>query len=266
MIATAVSGKARRVSRGVPVLMYHLVSDEPVPDSFARWRVTPAAFRRQIRTLVRLGYAAVSAEDVHLALRGIRNLPPRPVHITFDDGFVDCLRYAAPVLHEAGMRATMYVVAGLTGGRSRWMAAEGVDLPLLGTTGLRELEQAGVECQSHSFTHPSLAQCPDSVISDELVRSRERLEDVTGHAVTSLAYPHGSSDDRVRTIASGAGYTTAYTTQPGKVLPADDVLALPRVKVDGRDRHATFVGRVVTGQHVGGQVRGLVRSSVGSAS
>jgi peptidoglycan/xylan/chitin deacetylase (PgdA/CDA1 family) len=248
MIATAVSGKARRVSRGVPVLMYHLVSDEPVPDSFARWRVTPAAFRRQIRTLVRLGYAAVSAEDVHLALRGIRNLPP------------------APVLHEAGMRATMYVVAGLTGGRSRWMAAEGVDLPLLGTTGLRELEQAGVECQSHSFTHPSLAQCPDSVISDELVRSRERLEDVTGHAVTSLAYPHGSSDDRVRTIASGAGYTTAYTTQPGKVLPADDVLALPRVKVDGRDRHATFVGRVVTGQHVGGQVRGLVRSSVGAAS
>ncbi|WP_377640277.1 polysaccharide deacetylase family protein [Oryzobacter terrae] len=265
MIPTALARKARRVRRGVPVLMYHLVSDEPVPASFSRWRVTPQVFRRQVETLRRLRFSTVTAGDLDRALRGERPLPPRPVHITFDDGYVDCLRHAAPILQGAGMTATMYVVAGLVGGRSRWMADEGVDLPLLDRAGLRELEQAGVECQSHSLTHPRLATRPDAEVADELVRSREVLEDVTGHPVTSLAYPHGSYDDRVRAIAGESGYTTAYTTQPGKALGSDDLLALPRVKVDGRDRHATFVARVVTGQHVGARVRGLVRTPEGVA-
>ena len=265
MIPTALARRARRVRRGVPVLMYHLVSDEPVPASFSRWRVTPADFRRQVETLRRLRFSTVTSSDLDLALRGERPLPPRPVHITFDDGYVDCLRHAAPILEGAGMTATMYVVAGLVGERSRWMAGEGVDLPLLDRSGLRELEQAGVECQSHSMTHPRLATRSDDEVSGELTRSRELLEDVTGHAVTSLAYPHGSYDRRVRDLAGESGYTTAYTTQPGKVLGTDDLLALPRVKVDGRDRHATFVSRLVTGQHVGARVRGLARTPHGVA-
>ena len=263
MIATALSRKARRLGRGVPVLMYHLVSDDPVPDSFARWRVTPATFRRHVATLRALGCSTVTADELGRALRGEAGLPPRPVHITFDDGFVDCLRHAAPVLHEAGMRATMYVVAGLVGRRSRWLLDEGVDLPLVDRAGIAELEAAGVECQSHSMTHPRLTDCPDEALADELVRSREVLEDLTGHAVTSVAYPHGAYDARVRRATAAAGYRTAYTTQPGKALPVDDPLELPRVKADGRDRHATFVGRVVTGQHLGAQARELARVTTG---
>lgn len=265
MIPTALTRKAMRVSRGVPVLMYHLVSDEPVPSSFTRWRVTPQAFRRQVETLRRLRFSTVTADDLGAALRGERPLPPRPVHITFDDGYVDCLRHAAPVLHEAGMSATMYVVAGLLGRRSRWMAGEGVDLPLVDEAGVVELEQAGVTCQSHSLTHPRLAERTDGEVSEELVRSREVLEDVTGHAVQSVAYPHGSYDERVRRIVAQAGYTTAYTTQPGKALGGDDPLALPRVKMDGRDRHGTSLARLLTGQHVGQQVGRLVRIPAGAA-
>lgn len=263
MIATGLSRKARRLGHGVPVLMYHLVSDDPVPETFRRWRVTTGTFRRHVATLRALGCTAVSAEDLRRALRGEADLPPRPVHITFDDGYVDCLRHAAPVLHEAGMRATMYVVAGLVGSRSRWLRDEGVDLPLVDVGGIRELEAAGVECQSHSMTHPRLTECSDERLADELTRSRESLEDLTGHTVTSVAYPHGAYDARVVRATAAAGYTTAYTTQPGKVLPVDGLLELPRVKADGRDRHATFVGRVATGQHLGAELRRLATAGVG---
>jgi peptidoglycan/xylan/chitin deacetylase (PgdA/CDA1 family) len=228
--------------------MYHLVSDY-VPGAFEGYTVTPRQFAAQVRTLTRLGVTAVSPQDLRAAHQEGRPLPPRPVVITFDDGFRDCLRHAAPVLHEAGLRATMYVVAGLLGSSSRWLAPEGLEhLPLISAAEARELEQAGVECQSHTFSHPRLAQLDAAGIASELSLSRQVLEDALGHPVRSLAYPHGSVDARVRAQAEQEGYLTGYTTQPGKAVPSDDVLATPRVKVDGRRGHADFVARLLTGR------------------
>lgn len=247
--------KATRLRHGVPVLMYHLVSDE-VPATFRKYTVTPERFRRQVATLVRLRCSSVSPAELLAAHRGEARLPPRPVVITFDDGFRDCLRHAAPVLHDAGLTATMYVVGGLLGGTSRWMREpEGLDLPLVSASEARELEQAGVRCESHGLTHARLARLTPDEVERELTQSRDVLEDALGHEIRHLAYPHGSYDDRVVDAVRDAGYLTAVTTQPGKVLPVDDRLSLPRVKVDGRERPVDFFTRLVTGRHLGHPLR-----------
>ena len=195
--------KAARLRRGVPVLMYHLVSDE-VPPSFDGYTVTPAQFAAQVRTLSRLGARSISPEELRVAHQEGRRLPPRSVVITFDDGFRDCLRHAAPVLHEAGFRATMYVVAGLLGKTSRWLRPEGLEhLPLISSADARELEQAGIDCQSHSFSHPRLAELGTGDITRELCLSRRVLEDELGHGgpaielekdALRLKYAAGDSD------------------------------------------------------------------------
>ena len=243
-----------RVRFGVPVLMYHLVSDD-VPAAFRDYTVTPRQFAGHVRTLRQFDYHSISPDDLLAARERRRPLPPRPVVITFDDGFRDCLRHAAPLLHDAGLGATMYVVAGLLGKTSRWMEPEGVDLPLVSVAEARELEQAGIACQSHALTHPSLARLGTPRIARELSESRRVLEDELGHEIRHLAYPHGSFDDRVRAEAEQAGYLSACTTQPGKVLPSDDALALPRVKIEGREGPADFLTRLVTGRHLGHPVR-----------
>jgi len=252
-----VSAKLARLSGGVPILMYHLVSPER-PPAFHSYTVTAADFRLQVRALSRLGCTAVSPDDVLAAQRGGRPLPRRAVVITFDDGFQHCLRHAAPALHEAGFQATMYVVAGLLGGTSRWMADLGLDLPLVSAVEVRELEQAGVRCESHSMTHPRLASLDRASIREELTRSRSTLEDIVGHEVRHLAYPHGSYDGRVREEALAAGYRTAYTTRPSKAVLADDPLAMPRVKVDGRDGARDFLARLVTGKDAGYPARRIL--------
>jgi peptidoglycan/xylan/chitin deacetylase (PgdA/CDA1 family) len=260
---TATMRKAARLRRGVPVLMYHLVSDE-VPRSFAGYTVTPSQFAAQVRALTRLGVSSISPEDLRDAQQHGRPLPPRPVVITFDDGFRDCLRHAAPLLHEAGLRATMYVVAGLLGKTSRWLAPEGLqNLPLVSSHEARELEQAGVVCQSHSFSHPRLAELSNADIARELSLSRRVLEDELGHPVRHLAYPHGSYDGRVTAEAREAGYLTGYTTRPGKAVSADDVLAVPRVKVDGRRGSADFLARLTTGRDARYPLRLLAGTSEG---
>src|SRR3954453_9198946 len=85
--------KDARLRRGVPVLMYHLVSDE-VPPSFDGYTVTPSQFAGQMRALTRLGASSISPDELRVAHQDGRSLPPRPVVITFDDGFRDCLRHA----------------------------------------------------------------------------------------------------------------------------------------------------------------------------
>jgi peptidoglycan/xylan/chitin deacetylase (PgdA/CDA1 family) len=259
----AATRKAARLRRGVPVLMYHLVSDE-VPPSFDGYTVTPSQFAAQVRALTRLGASSISPDELRVAHQDGRSLPPRPVVITFDDGFRDCLRHAAPLLHEAGLRATMYLVAGLLGRTSRWLAPEGLEhLPLISAAEARELEQAGIECQSHSFSHPRLADLRTADVTRELLQSRRVLEDELGHPVRHLAYPHGSYDPRVKAEAREAGYLTGYTTRPGKAMSYDDVLAVPRVKVDGRRGSADFMARLTTGRDARYPLRLLAGTSEG---
>src|SRR3954452_25477249 len=165
----AATRKAARLRRGVPVLMYHLVSDE-VPPSFDGYTVTASRFAAQVRALTRLGASSISTDELRAAHHDGRSLPPRPVVTPFDDGHRDCLRHAAPLLHEVGLRATMYVVAGLLGRTSRWLAPEGLGhLPLISAAEARELEQAGIDCRSHSFSQPRLADLSPDDITHELL-------------------------------------------------------------------------------------------------
>jgi peptidoglycan/xylan/chitin deacetylase (PgdA/CDA1 family) len=56
-------------------------------------------------------YSIVSLDDLFAARRGERALPPRPLLITFDDGWADTSHYAAPILRRLGVPAALFVAA-----------------------------------------------------------------------------------------------------------------------------------------------------------
>jgi peptidoglycan/xylan/chitin deacetylase (PgdA/CDA1 family) len=58
-------------------------------------------------------YHVVSLDDVLLARRGARRLPPRPLLLTFDDGWRDNVEYAIPRLRTAHMPAAMFVAGAV---------------------------------------------------------------------------------------------------------------------------------------------------------
>jgi peptidoglycan/xylan/chitin deacetylase (PgdA/CDA1 family) len=55
-------------------------------------------------------FSPVSMDDILLFLQGAKNLPPRAVVVTFDDGFKDIFQIAAPILNRVGIPATFYVL------------------------------------------------------------------------------------------------------------------------------------------------------------
>lgn len=130
------------------VLMYHSVMDDPGQHSHTLGEIVlpTRVFRQQMETLAR-HYHPVSMDDVLQHARGKKELPPRSVAVTFDDGYADNLEVAGPILAQFSVPATVYVTvdcvensklpwparlrrAFLTSKKSPWLQPGGQSLPL----------------------------------------------------------------------------------------------------------------------------------------
>src|SRR5437773_6222275 len=107
-------GLARtRLRRALTVVMLHRIMDPADPD-FAQadpeFTLSTSLFDQLLGFFVN-HYAVVSLDDVMRAREGVRPLPDHALLITFDDGWADNLRYAAPLLKERGLPAVIFVAA-----------------------------------------------------------------------------------------------------------------------------------------------------------
>lgn len=114
--AVGLLGARERAARSkLNILCYHriLPPEEKAAYFCPDLVVTPEAFRAQCRALATYARVLPLAEAL-LALREGPSEKPL-VALTFDDGYVDNLKYAAPILAETGLQATFFVVADLMG-------------------------------------------------------------------------------------------------------------------------------------------------------
>lgn len=222
----------------VPILMYHRINvvTSETPAASRPLSVHPADFARQMAWLKRHRYRTITQRELFEALMCGRRLGPRPIMITFDDGYRDVFFRASPVLMRLGMRATAYVVSGRISGR---------DPSFLTWPLLHALERRGIEIGSHTVAHHDMTSLTDAEMLEDLRSSRRALERKLRHRVSWLAYPFGAYNERVATLARRAGYLLAVTTRPGTVQSARQPLALPRLRIldsTGVDGLAAMLG------------------------
>lgn len=99
-------------SEGAVILMYHSVADADSERYVAPAnRISPRLFERQMAFLQRSRRVVSLSALVDGLERGEAPLP-RTVCITFDDGYLDNLTVAAPILERHGMEATLYLATG----------------------------------------------------------------------------------------------------------------------------------------------------------
>ncbi len=216
----------------LPILMYHRVAAAGSPRT-ARWRLDPGEFGRQLRLLREAGYYSLGLDQWRQAV-GSRQPPPgKPIVLTFDDGYVDFLETAAPLLREHGFGATVFVVAELVGRSNAWDADLGESLSLMDWEEIEELRAQGFEIGSHSARHLPLVTLDQGRLAADLAGSKRLLEERLDHPVTSLSYPFGLHDATVQSVAGACGYEFAVTTDEWPASWADSLLALPRLEVHG---------------------------------
>jgi peptidoglycan/xylan/chitin deacetylase (PgdA/CDA1 family) len=224
----------------VPVLMYHEVSSRTW-NGFEKYVVAPQNFDSQMSEVVRAGFRAISLDTLIAARSRPDVLPKKPIVITFDDGFRDCLSNAAPILQKHGLTATFFLVPGLMGGESEWLARErGLRIPMASWADARALVAAGFECGSHSMTHPRFTELTSDQCALELTQSRIALQNELSTSINHFAYPFGLYSEDARAAVESSGYSTACSVRIGFSGPDDDRFALHRVPINGTDTLPEF--------------------------
>ncbi|MFD5738888.1 polysaccharide deacetylase family protein [Streptomyces massasporeus] len=211
----------------IPVFLYHAVMDDP-PGWIAEFTVTPRQFAAHLDVIAGSGRTPVTISTVADHLAGRAPLPPRPVLLTFDDGFADLPGPTAEVLAARGLPATAYLTTGaiVPGGRSLLPPA-----PMMTLARAAELERSGMEIGSHTVTHAQLDTLSAKALAYELRTSKAVLEDALGHEIRHLAYPHGYNSPRVRAMSARAGYETATAVRHALSSDRDERYRIARLIV-----------------------------------
>jgi peptidoglycan/xylan/chitin deacetylase (PgdA/CDA1 family)/2-polyprenyl-3-methyl-5-hydroxy-6-metoxy-1,4-benzoquinol methylase/GT2 family glycosyltransferase len=228
------------VTNRLPILVYHAIASAG-PRELTRYRVTPEAFEEHLSYLRDAGYYGIHLEEWHAAMAEHRPLPGRAVVITVDDGYLDFLMCAWPLLKQYGFPATVFLVAERVGGVNSWDGIYGERLPLLGWNDIRRLRDEGINFGSHSTTHTFLTALSPAEIVYEAARSRAILQRELGEPVSAFAYPYGDEDHVVQHIIGACGYTFGLTCRSARAGLWESLLALPRIEILGSDSFRDFV-------------------------
>ena len=215
----------------IPILIYHQIDNAPPKGApFRSLYVSPGAFSRQMGFLKILGYQGLSMSALQPYLRGERT--GKVVGITLDDGYLNNLTHALPVLMRHGFSATCYVVSQRVGRTNEWDLHKGIaQTPLMDASQLRQWMAGGQEIGAHTRHHADLAQIDDLTSQDEIFTSKAELEKATGQPVTQFCYPYGRFSDVHAEMVRQAGFSCATTTVRSRCLAGEDWMRLPRAAV-----------------------------------
>lgn len=187
-------------SPNVPIVMYHHIrtfTDTSDQIGF-NLSVPPEKFESQLDYLQAQGYQTINFSDITS-----KNIPAKPVILTFDDGYENFYQNAYPALKKRGMTATLFAIVRMQGGD--YMTPDQ----------LKEISANGIEVGSHTLSHPDLAQASSEKSLQEITESKADLEAIIGKKITSFCYPAGKYNANTITQLQSAGYTYAVTTKSG---------------------------------------------------
>ena len=198
----------------IPILMYHAIAEEPTTEMTELF-VRPSEMEEHIKYLVENDFQTITFED----LDNIGAFP-KPVMITFDDGYECNYNILFPLLKKYNVKATIFAVAGSVWSKGR-----------LSESQIKEMSDSGlVSIQSHTVSHPDLTSLEADKLDYELSESKERIEKLTGKPVIALAYPSGDNDAEVR-AAAAKYYDYAVLDRGGTFLCGGDTMAMERIYI-----------------------------------
>jgi peptidoglycan/xylan/chitin deacetylase (PgdA/CDA1 family) len=206
--------------------------------------IEPALFEQQMQRIKDSGIPVIKMQDFLAWRRGEKNIPPKSIIITIDDGYVSGYEVGWPILKKFGFPFTMYVYLTYinTGGKAVTWAQ------------LAEMRDAGVDIGSHTVLHADLKVKPkrftpgqaaeaakitpmdyDTWLKYELEHSKEVIEEKLGIKCNTVAYPYGLNNEKVREAAKAAGYEAAFTTYGARLGLTTPSMGLGRYDVTTKD-------------------------------
>lgn len=220
-----------KIVNKVPIIMYHYVREVDKNTDLLGWNlsINPADFEKQLNYLKENGYKTIHLSDL---ISG--NVAEKSIVLTFDDGLTDFYTTALPLLQKYGFTASNGIITEMVEAWEHMTEDQ-----------IKKCVDAGIEITSHSLNHPDMASLAETEAKRQLTESRDYLKNKFGVDVIGFVYPSGKYSDLVVKILGEEGYKIAITTEYGEAdLANDNMLLLPRIRIDNRDSYSGFVKKL----------------------
>lgn len=211
------------------VLMYHSIDSNPCRSG--SYTITPAEFRKDLTYLKEKGYNTVVVSDLIGYVQDGTPLPPKPVMITFDDGYYNNYLNAFPLLQEFQMRAVISVI-GEEVDRFSLVDEPSERYASLNWHQVQEMQNSGlVEFQNHGYGIHAVggrrhglrkksgeaAQAYADSLRVDIAKVQYRFVEMLGRAPEAFAYPYGVVTREGDQVLREMGFLATLDAQ-GKVF------------------------------------------------
>jgi len=215
--------------------MYH---GTPSQNPASPYSIRADRFADHINYLKTNGWHTARAND--LMGGRVEQLPNKTVLLTFDDGYADNYDAAFLPLLEQEMTATWFITTNCINGHAQWMGSNCPETKILEESQLHEMSKEGMEIGAHTCSHPDLTTISYTDQFTEVLKSKNKLEEIIQDKVISFAYPYGRlNDDAIKSVRA-AGFQLAFTVKPGFYNEREDPLLIRRVTIFSSDSVATL--------------------------
>lgn len=215
----------------VPILIYHSIAPHTSNQTLLQkhYDVAPEFLEKQFQYLRDKGFTVIGLDFLADALSQTITLPPKPVVLTFDDGWENQFRYGYPLLKKYNYTATFFIFTKAIDHES-----------FLTWDQIKAMDQGGMTIGGHTRTHPYLLDITDPVaLRREIIGGKSVVENRIGHAINLFAYPYGQYNDQIVEKVKEAGYKAARSAHEGVYHTRDDLYTLKGI--EATDDFAKFV-------------------------
>ncbi len=211
------------------ILMLHsVVENYKSLSKTAQWEISAELLEKTILEYKLKGYLFVTLDQICEQLIKGKSFRKKFVCFTFDDGFADNYELAYPILKKYNCPFTIYITTGFieNSATADWYEEKPT---MLNKEQLLELSKDPLcTIGSHTLTHPHLTEMDLGTQKDEILKSKQLLEQWLGKPVLHFAYPYGDYNQKLMNLVENCGYQTAVLCNGNYVRRGQSLFTLNR--------------------------------------
>lgn len=206
----------------LPVIMYHLVLKNP--GSKNRFIVSEKTFENDLKYIKNNGFTTILVKDLIDYTENKKELPEKPILLTFDDGAYNNYLYAFPLAQKYNAR---FVFSPIGKEADRYEKTKDENPSYSHTNWEKIIEMSKselVEIQNHTYNmhgskKPRIGCTKAKNETDEkykenlakdLLKEQKLIEEKTGIKPTAFFYPFGAISDKSEEIIKSLGFKATF--------------------------------------------------------
>ncbi len=210
----------------LPIIMYHQILKDK--KAWGKYVISPDDFEKDLIYFIENGYTTITVQDLIDFEYNDKELPDKPIMITFDDGYLTSKVYLLPILKKYNAKAVVSIVGEFTN-RFTENKDTGLSYAHMTWDDVKELVNSEyIEIQNHSYNMHKISgrkgitklkkeslEDYRKALNNDILHMQDLIEKNTGYKPMAFTYPFGSISKDAEPILRDMGFLALLTCNEG---------------------------------------------------